>query len=86
MTETCAWCGEPAIDTIELEPVRMGTRKHPQTGVSMRVPVERAKTAQVCAEHLHVRDRRGGAAMSDPRTRKADVEQIDIFDALNDAA
>lgn len=74
----CAWCGEPATNEIELEPQRMGTRKHPSTGMTMKVPIERAKTAYVCDAHAGVRDRTGGVAIRDPRGRKAKVEQIDI--------
>jgi hypothetical protein len=77
--KTCAWCGELAVTTIELEPVHMGIRRHPVSGQKVKVPVERAKIADVCAHHAEIRDRRGGVAMPDPRSRKATVVQLDIF-------
>jgi hypothetical protein len=84
--ETCAWCGEPATMTIELEPVQMGTRRHPVSGQQVRVPIQRAKTAGVCEAHADVRDRTGGVQMHDPRKSKATVQQLDIYDALNEEA
>jgi hypothetical protein len=81
---TCDWCDREAV--TEIEPVQMGVRAHPVTGFKMRVPIQRAKTANACAEHADVRDRKGGEQMRDPRKTKADVEQLDIYDALGGEA
>jgi len=46
----CAWCNEPSIGTVVLEPARWGIDKQKQ----IRVMKKSAKTALVCKNHLNI--------------------------------
>lgn len=79
----CQWCGEPAVDSIELEPAQykmvtvIGPRGVPIIGAQT---TRFAVYAYVCVDHLDVRDREPGTPMPDLRRRRAKgVEQLDIF-------
>jgi hypothetical protein len=50
----CAWCGEPSVDVIELEPARYKQTKQvdPETGKHVRVMRKGAIVAKVCDYHL----------------------------------
>jgi len=49
----CAWCGEPSVGIIELEPPRYKQTKQvdPVTGKHVRVMRKRAIVAKVCSYH-----------------------------------
>jgi len=64
--KTCAWCGEPATTTIELEPERFGMVKD-GFGGSRKALVRQAVRADVCPEHANVRDRVGGVTIRGAR-------------------
>lgn len=80
----CAWCGEPAIGSIEVEPAqyRTVTKRSAITGEITRASeIARFEIrADVCASHWEICDRVPGQPVSDPRRRKAKgVVQLDLF-------
>lgn len=84
MIGTCAWCEQPAVETIEVEPAqyRMVKMRSEFTGELIVAPVTMrfAIYANVCPGHVDVRDREGGEPIRDPRRAQANaVVQLDIF-------
>lgn len=84
MIGTCAWCEQPAVETIEVEPAqhRMVTQRSEFTGEVVTAPVTTkfAVYANVCTGHRDVRDREGGRPLRDlRRTQARGVVQLDIF-------
>lgn len=84
MIGTCAWCEQPAVETIEVEPAlkKMVRVRSEFTGELIIAPVTMkfAVYANVCPAHLAVRDREGGKPLRDPRRAQANgVVQLDIF-------
>lgn len=80
----CQWCGQPAVECIEIEPAqhRMVTKRSPITGEAVTAPetVRFAIHADVCERHGGVRDREGGTPLRDPRRTKAvGTVQLNIF-------
>lgn len=77
----CQWCGQPAVQRIEIEPSqqRMVTKLSQETGEKVTAPetVRFAIYADVCEHHGAVRDREGGKPIRD--ARRVDVVQLDIF-------
>lgn len=80
----CAWCGEPAVGAIEVEPAqyRTVTMRSAITGEITRAQeISRfAIVADVCERHRSIRDRAPGQTAADPRRRKAKgIVQLDLF-------
>ena len=79
----CAWCGEPAVGDVELQPAHYRTvsRRDPMTGkrITHQAFVRAAIRAPVCAEHQHITHRQA-PAVPVPRQRTAQgVEQLGMF-------
>lgn len=84
MIGTCAWCDRPAVETVEVEPAqhRMVRQRSEFTGELTVAPVtiKFAIYANVCPDHLTVRDREGGKPLRDLRRAQArGVAQLDVF-------
>lgn len=83
MIGTCAWCEQPAVETIEVEPAqhKMVPMLSRFTGEPIVAPVTTrfAVYANVCPDHLDVRDREGGKPLRDPRRAQGGAVQLDIY-------
>jgi hypothetical protein len=74
----CAWCDQPAVTTIVVEPAQY--RMTRVGGILAPVVARFAIQANVCARHAEVRDREGGTFVRDARRVKAvGTVQLDIF-------
>lgn len=75
MIGTCAWCEQPAVEMIEIEPAlkKMVRMRSEFTGELIIAPVTMkfAVYANVCPAHLTVRDREGGKPLRDLRRAQA---------------
>jgi hypothetical protein len=76
---TCAWCDEPAVDEVVIEPARtkqISTNTHRSSviGLARRMPA--------CERHLSP----VGRPTPPPRKRGPIEGQMDIYDALGDEA
>lgn len=84
----CAWCGLPAVATVEVEPARFRTvsRRDPVTGrrLARQEFVRAAIRVALCAGHEHI-TRGQPASVPVPRQRAATgVEQLGMFAVSDD--
>ena len=79
----CAWCGQPAVGEVEVQPAqhRTVTRRDPITGerIPHQVFVRAAIAVLACSEHQHITTGQP-TAMAVPWQRTAQgVEQLGMF-------
>lgn len=53
----CAWCGEPSVREVEVEPAVYRFKPSPTTSKRTKVMARRAITARVCRAHGEMVDR-----------------------------
>jgi hypothetical protein len=88
-TGSCAWCGEPSIGELRVEPDRFRDRRveHPITGerATIKQLTRSAIDVPVCEQHAGILDDQP-LTLTRGRTRGPNPEQLSLLDSTAPAA